>query len=238
MMRSTGHLFPRSQRSSRTRLLEQGIPRWPEHRARGGENAKADRQNQCAHDRGPRSVGEGCLRSLSGVARRRKDALEECGLSPAEDDQAAAQVRCGTELTHDHPRVPEDLHDDRSSFTAEQSASASLSVSVRVGCSEREAVRDALLSRGHLRTAVHVKQRPRAGPSGPPRKFVLSGNGGDLAKGTAPEVTFCQERVEGDRPRSRAQKECANKELRPLGAHLVQHGPDPDRGRRRRQGQG
>src|SRR6266481_9938575 len=54
-------------------------------------------------------VGEGCLRSSSGIARRGKDALEECRLSPPQDDQAAAQVRCGTELPHDRPRVPEDI---------------------------------------------------------------------------------------------------------------------------------
>src|SRR5436309_1362996 len=95
------------------------------------------------------------------------------------------------------------------------------------------------LSRSTQRVGIAAaRTETRARRAGRPRQFVLSGNGGDLAKGTAPEVTFCQERVEGDRPRSRAQKKCAYKELRPLGAHLVQHGPDPDRGRRRRQGQG
>ena len=69
--------------------------------------------------------------------------------------QVAAPALCTTKppptVEDDTGGRSRDLHDDRSSFTAEQSASASSSVSVRVGCSERQAVRDALLSRGHLR---------------------------------------------------------------------------------------
>src|SRR5260221_7630139 len=83
-----------------------------------------------------------------------------------------------------------------------------------------------------IRSAFPARPLPPSRPAAPGSwnagacgSSVASRTGGDLLNRPSSQVVSCQDGIEGERPGSCAEEECTDDELRPLGAHLMQHGP-------------
>ncbi len=89
----------------------------PEHRARGGENTKADRQNQCALHRTPRSLGKvayaaraalregGKMHSRNVVCLRRRTTRQQRRYVAAPNSRTIVRVCRKTSLVVISPRI-------------------------------------------------------------------------------------------------------------------------------------